>query len=354
MSMGGWVPLADGAVPDHAGVGHPRHARRRAGAARRDDGARHVSRPGRRTRTSRARRASGSSARRPPACRHLVGQRVVGVCIQPWGSLADVGVAVGTSIVARHRSSIDEVEAAAFLIPAHTGYHAVVPARAGRAPARRCWCRAPRVGSGSACVQLAAARGAHGRRRRRQRREGRALPGSGRRAATVDHSAVDVVEGVRARHRRAGRRRRRSTRCRARRRRGGPVAARSRRPPRAVRPRRRPGADRPALLRRQRHARGRDARRLPARHDARDVRRGRARPAGDARRGDVPPDADRGRRLRRRPCRAHRDGRAPHDRPPGRAHRRSDPHTPPRLFGVFATARSKKPTVAGWSVRRRS
>jgi NADPH2:quinone reductase len=125
---------------------------------------------------------------------HLVGARVVGVCIQPWGSLADVSVAIAPSLTLAP-DALDDVDAAAFLIPAHTAYHVVV---------RRAQVRADEVvlvtgaagGLGSACVQLATARGA----------AVIAAVGSAEKAehcaalgatSTVDHSMVDVVEGVR-------------------------------------------------------------------------------------------------------------------------------------------------------------
>jgi NADPH2:quinone reductase len=127
--------------------------------------------------------------------RDLVGQRVVGVCIQPWGSLADVAVAVGSSLFVAPPQLSDEA-AAAFLIPAHTGYHAVY--RRGQvAEGETVLVLGAAGGLGSACVQLAAARGATvvaavGNAAKAE--HCRALGA----AATVDHSAGDLVEGVRA------------------------------------------------------------------------------------------------------------------------------------------------------------
>jgi NADPH2:quinone reductase len=130
-----------------------------------------------------------------PALAHLVGTRVVGVCIQPWGSVADVGVAVAPSIVPAPEA-LDDVEAAAFLIPAHTGYHVVI--RRGQVRAGETVLVTGAAGGlGSACVQLAGAQGAHVI----------AAVGSAEKAQhcrdlgaadVVDHSTVDVVEGVRA------------------------------------------------------------------------------------------------------------------------------------------------------------
>jgi NADPH:quinone reductase len=130
-----------------------------------------------------------------PALAHLVGTRVVGVCIQPWGSLADVAVAVAPSIVPAPEA-LDDVEAAAFLIPAHTGYHVVI--RRGHVQAGETVLVTGAAGGlGSACVQLAAAQGARVL----------ATVGSAAKAQhcldlgaddAVDHSRVDIVEGVRA------------------------------------------------------------------------------------------------------------------------------------------------------------
>ncbi len=129
-----------------------------------------------------------------PALEHLIGTRVVGVCIQPWGSLADVGVAVAPSIVPAP-DALDDAEAAAFLIPAHTAYHAVI--RRGRVTAGETVLVTGAAGGlGSACVQLAAAQGARVI----------ALVGSEEKAAhcrslgaadTIDHSATDPVDGLR-------------------------------------------------------------------------------------------------------------------------------------------------------------
>ena len=129
-----------------------------------------------------------------PGLTHLVGQRVVGVCIQPWGSLADVSVAIAPSL-GPAPEALDDVDAAAFLIPAHTAYHVVI---------RRGQVRAGEVvlvtgaagGLGSACVQLAAAEGARtiaavGNTEKAQ--HCRDLGAT----STVDHSAIDVVDGVR-------------------------------------------------------------------------------------------------------------------------------------------------------------
>lgn len=130
-----------------------------------------------------------------PELEHLVGRRVVGVFIQPWGSLADVAVAIAPSVVPAP-DALDDVAAAGFVIPAQTAFHAVC---------RRGEVRAGEVvlvtgaagGLGSACVQLAAGRGARVI----------AVVGSAEKAAhcrslgaelTVDHSAAEVVDAVAA------------------------------------------------------------------------------------------------------------------------------------------------------------
>jgi NADPH2:quinone reductase len=127
------------------------------------------------------------------ALRHLVGSRVVGVFIQPWGSLADTAVAVGPSVMPAP-SELDDVEAAAFVIPAHTAYHAVV--RRGRVrPDETVLVTGAAGGLGSACVQLAAASGARviAMVGNREKAEHCLRLGA---AQAVDHSAGDPLEGI--------------------------------------------------------------------------------------------------------------------------------------------------------------
>jgi NADPH2:quinone reductase len=124
----------------------------------------------------------------------LVGTRVVGVFIQPWGSLADTAVAIAPSIMPAP-SALDDIDAAAFVIPAQTAYHAVV--RRGQVTTEETVLVTGAAGGlGSACVQLAVAAGARVI----------ALVGSEDKAAhcrrlgaavTVDHSSGDPVDGVR-------------------------------------------------------------------------------------------------------------------------------------------------------------
>lgn len=129
-----------------------------------------------------------------PGLVHLVGRRVVGVCIQPWGSLADVAVAIAPSI-ALAPAALDDIDAAAFLIPAHTAYHAVI--RRGQVRAGETVLVTGAAGGlGSACVQLAAGRGARVIAAVGSAEKARHCIELGA-ADTVDHSTVDVVEGLR-------------------------------------------------------------------------------------------------------------------------------------------------------------
>jgi len=130
-----------------------------------------------------------------PALAHLVGTRVVGVCIQPWGSLADVGVAIAPSVVPAP-STLSDVDAAAFLIPAHTAYHAVF--RRGQVAAGETVLVTGAAGGlGSACVQLASARGARvvavvGSEQKAEHCRGLGAD------LVIDHSKASVVEAVRS------------------------------------------------------------------------------------------------------------------------------------------------------------
>jgi NADPH:quinone reductase len=124
---------------------------------------------------------------------HMIGTRVVGVCIQPWGSLADVGVAIAPSVMPAP-NALDDVDAAAYLIPAHTAFHAVI--RRGQVQAGETVLVTGAAGGlGSACVQLAAARGARvvalvgsAEKAEHARSLGAAL--------TIDHSQQDVVAAI--------------------------------------------------------------------------------------------------------------------------------------------------------------
>jgi len=58
-----------------------------------------------------------------PIRRDLLGKRVAAVCIQPFGSLAPVSVGISTMFEVP--DSMSDEDAAAFMIPAHTAWHAV-------------------------------------------------------------------------------------------------------------------------------------------------------------------------------------------------------------------------------------
>jgi NADPH2:quinone reductase len=87
----------------------------------------------------------------------LIGRRVVAVTMQPWGSLAPVSVGVGP--VFEVPDGMSDADAAGFVIPAHTGYHAAIR-RGGVQAGETVVVLGAAGGLGSAMVQLAAARGA--------------------------------------------------------------------------------------------------------------------------------------------------------------------------------------------------
>lgn len=92
-----------------------------------------------------------------PAWEHMVGKRVAAVAIQPWGSLAPV--TVGISMIFEIPMGMDDVQAAGFLIPAHTAYHAAI--RRGQVRAGETVVVLGAAGGlGSAIVQLCLAQGA--------------------------------------------------------------------------------------------------------------------------------------------------------------------------------------------------
>jgi len=125
--------------------------------------------------------------------RHLLGKRVAAVAIQPWGSLAPV--AVGISMIYEVPAGMTDEQAAGFLIPAHTAYHAAI--RRGQVHAGETVVVLGAAGGlGSAIVQLCVAQGARVI----------AVVGSQEKVAfcktlgaeVVDHSAGDFVGAVRA------------------------------------------------------------------------------------------------------------------------------------------------------------
>ena len=92
-----------------------------------------------------------------PAWQHMLGKRIVAVTIQPWGSLAPVAVGVG--MIFEVPDAMSDEQAAGFLIPAHTGYHAAI--RRGQVSAgERVLVLGAAGGLGAALVQLSIAHGA--------------------------------------------------------------------------------------------------------------------------------------------------------------------------------------------------
>ena len=127
--------------------------------------------------------------------RHLIGKRVMGFTAQPWGCFAERCVALGSALYEAPPSLSDEA-AAAFVIAAHTAYHAVH--RRGRVqPGERVLVLGAAGGVPSAAVQLCVAAGA----------EVVAVAGGPQKVdfcrrlgahTVLDHRAVDFVEAVRA------------------------------------------------------------------------------------------------------------------------------------------------------------
>src|SRR4051794_31682544 len=128
-----------------------------------------------------------------PKRAELVGRRVAAVCIQPFGSLAPVSVGISTMFEVP--DSMRDADAAAFMIPAHTAWHAVH--RRGRVQSGETVVVMGAAGGlGAAIVQLCVAAGC----------DVLAVVGGSEKAAVVeglgarpiDHSAGDVVETIRA------------------------------------------------------------------------------------------------------------------------------------------------------------
>jgi NADPH2:quinone reductase len=127
-----------------------------------------------------------------PGWEHLLGRRVAAVCIQPWGSLAPVSV--GISMIFEVPEAMSDADAAAFLIPGHTAYHAAI--RRGQVQSGEIVVVLGAAGGlGAAIVQLCLAQGARVI----------AVVGGPEKVAfcealgaeAVDHSARDFTEGVR-------------------------------------------------------------------------------------------------------------------------------------------------------------
>jgi NADPH:quinone reductase len=128
-----------------------------------------------------------------PGRRDLIGKRVAAVTIQPWGSLAPVSV--GISTIFEVPDTMTDEQAAGFLIPAHTAYHAAI--RRGHVAAGETVAVLGAAGGlGSAIVQLCVAQGARVI----------AVVGGAEKVAfceklgadSVDHSSGDFVGQVRA------------------------------------------------------------------------------------------------------------------------------------------------------------
>jgi NADPH2:quinone reductase len=128
-----------------------------------------------------------------PGRQSLIGKHVAAVCMQPWGSLAPVSVGISTMFEVP--SGMTDEQAAGFLIPAHTAYHAAI--RRGRVSnGETVVVLGAAGGLGSAIVQLCVAQGARVI----------AVVGGADKVAfceslgaeAVAHSAGDFVEQVRA------------------------------------------------------------------------------------------------------------------------------------------------------------
>jgi len=123
----------------------------------------------------------------------LLGKRVAAVTMQPFGSLAPI--AVGISTIFEVPDGMSDEDAAGFLIPAHTGYHAAI--RRGKVEAGETVVVLGAAGGlGAAIVQLCVAQGARVV----------AVVGGPEKvtfaeslgAEAVDHQAGDFVAAVRA------------------------------------------------------------------------------------------------------------------------------------------------------------
>jgi NADPH2:quinone reductase len=128
-----------------------------------------------------------------PIRRDLLRRRVAAVCIQPFGSLAPV--AVGISTMFEVPDSMSDEDAAAFMIPAHTAWHAVH--RRGKVQTGETVVVLGAAGGlGAAIVQLCVAAGCDVLAVVGGAEKAAVVEGLGARA--IDHSAGDVVDAVRA------------------------------------------------------------------------------------------------------------------------------------------------------------
>lgn len=128
-----------------------------------------------------------------PKRAELVGRRVAAVCIQPFGSLAPVSVGISTMFEVP--DSMSDEDAAAFMIPAHTAWHAVH--RRGRIQAGETVVVMGAAGGlGAAIVQLCVAAGCDVFAVAGGAEKVAVVEGLGARA--IDHSTGDVVDMLRA------------------------------------------------------------------------------------------------------------------------------------------------------------
>ncbi|HEY3672106.1 MAG TPA: zinc-binding dehydrogenase [Acidimicrobiia bacterium] len=127
-----------------------------------------------------------------PKRAELVGTRVAAVCIQPFGSLAPVSVGISTMFEVP--DSMSDEDAAAFMIPAHTAWHAVH--RRGKIQSGETVVVMGAAGGlGAAIVQLCVAAGCDVLAVVGGSEKAAVVEGLGARA--VDHSTGDVVEVIR-------------------------------------------------------------------------------------------------------------------------------------------------------------
>jgi NADPH2:quinone reductase len=127
-----------------------------------------------------------------PKRQDLLGKRVAAVCIQPFGSLAPVSVGISTMFEVP--DSMSDEDAAAFMIPAHTAWHAVH--RRGRIGAGETVVVMGAAGGlGAAIVQLCVAAGSDVFAVVGGAEKAEVVEGLG--AHAVDHSSGDVVEAIR-------------------------------------------------------------------------------------------------------------------------------------------------------------
>lgn len=132
-----------------------------------------------------------------PIRRDLLGKRVAAVCIQPFGSLAPVSVGISTMFEVP--DSMSDEEAAAFMIPAHTAWHAVH--RRGKVQSGETVVVLGAAGGlGAAIVQLCVAAGCEVLAVVGGAEKAEVVEGLGARAVdhSLDQAAGDVVETIRA------------------------------------------------------------------------------------------------------------------------------------------------------------